>query len=428
MKRMFFLVLALCTVLSGCSRLVPSEYVRVSKHDAGGTVQENADVLSANDFQSLKAAILSFVKSGIEHGVIRVQSYESGDVEEDLTAAAYQVSREDPYGAYMVDYMTHSCSLIVSYYEIGIDITFRPGAVAPEKMKSVTASTDAKRRIQQAMDRYDDRLVMYISYNLQLDLEQTARDYFEQNPGRLMAMPEIRCTAYPENRTPRIVEMTFDYPYDKKTLQEMETAVQDSLHAASVYVRYRDTELEKAELLFTYLMERFAYKEKSTQTPVYSHLCDGLTTSKSAAQSWQLLCEEAGLECVTVSGLYQGAEHWWNIVCLDGEYSHVDTFRDLLGDGTLHLYDDSEMTDYYWDTTQYPACVHPEPEDLEETEEPEETGEEVPEPGEGNPEAGDPEARDPEEGNPEETDPEKPPQEPLPGEETEPDAGKVGTA
>ena len=222
--------------------------------------------------------------------------------------------------------------------------------------------------------------------------------------------------------------MTFDYPYDKKTLLEMETAVQDSLHAASVYVRYRDTELEKAELLFTYLMERFSYKEKSTQTPVYSHLCDGLTTSKSAAQSWQLLCEEVGLECVTVSGLYQGAEHWWNIVCLDGEYSHVDTFRDLLGDGTLHLYDDSEMTDYYWDTTQYPACVHPEPEDLEETEEPEETGEEVPEPGEGNPEAGDPEARDPEEGNPEETDPEKPPQEPLPGEETEPDAGKVGTA
>ena len=85
---MLFLVLALCTVLSGCSRLVPSEYVRVSKHDAGGTVQENADVLSANDFQSLKAAILSFVKSGIEHGVIRVQSYEGGDVD-DLELAAY---------------------------------------------------------------------------------------------------------------------------------------------------------------------------------------------------------------------------------------------------------------------------------------------------------------------------------------------------
>ena len=24
------------------------------------------------------------------------------------------------------------------------------------------------------------------------------------------------------------------------------------------------------------------------------------------------------------------------------------------------------MTDYYWDITQYPACVHPEPEETEE--------------------------------------------------------------
>ena len=359
---MLFLVLALCTVLSGCSRLVPSEYVRVSKHDAGGTVQENADVLSANDFQSLKAAILSFVKSGIEHGVIRVQSYEGGDVEEDLTAAAYQVSREDPYGAYMVDYMTHSCSLIVSYYEIGIDITFRPGAAAPEKMKSVTASTDAKRRIQQAMDRYDDRLVMYISYNLQLDLEQTARNYFEQNPGRLMAMPEIRCTAYPENRTPRIVEMTFDYPYDKKTLQEMETAVQDSLHAASVYVRYRDTEWEKAGLLYTYLMERFTYTEQQTATPLYSALCEGLITSQSAATAWKLLCDQIGIDCQIVEGSHDGEEYAWNIVTLDGLRYHVDLLRDLLADGSLHLRYDEEMTGYSWDTAQYPACPKPEPE------------------------------------------------------------------
>ena len=145
MKRLLFLILALCTVLSGCSRLVPSEYVRVSKHDAGGTVQENADVLSANDFQSLKAAILSFVKSGIEHGVIRVQSYEGGDVEEDLTAAAYQVSREDPYGAYAVDYITHSCSLIVSYYEIEVDITFRPDAVARDDLEYAISASAAKR-------------------------------------------------------------------------------------------------------------------------------------------------------------------------------------------------------------------------------------------------------------------------------------------
>lgn len=44
----------------------------------------------------LKDAIRSFVKGGIEHGVIRVQSYNGGDVEEDLSTAAYQIAREDP--------------------------------------------------------------------------------------------------------------------------------------------------------------------------------------------------------------------------------------------------------------------------------------------------------------------------------------------
>lgn len=362
MKRLLFLVLTLCLTLSACSSVVPSEYVRVSEHDASGTVEENADVLSASDFDSLKDAIRSFVKGGIEHGVIRVQSYDGGDVEEDLTTAAYQISREDPYGAYMVDYMTHSCTLIVSYYEISVDITFRPDIVMPEKLDYVASLSGAKALIHRAMDRYDERLVVYTSYALPLDFAAEAQSYFEENPGRLMAMPEIRCTAYPENSVPQIVEMTFRYPYDEKTLREMEQAVQDSLNAASVYVRYRDSAREKAELLFTYLMERFSYVERETQTPVYSHLCDGLTTSWSAAQSWQLLCDAAGLECITVSGLYQGAEHWWNILCLDGEYFHVDTFRDLLEGDALHLKSDPDMTDYYWDTAQYPACVRPEPE------------------------------------------------------------------
>ena len=411
MRRLIYAALALCLLLSACSALIPSDYVRVSEYNASGTVEENADVLSANDFQSLKSAILSFVKGRVEHGVIRVQSYEGGDVEEDLSAAAYQVAREDPYGAYMVDYMTHSCSLIVSYYEIGVDITFREGVVSPEQVQMVTGSADARSLIRRAMDRYDDQLVMYMNYALPVDFEAEAQAYYDQNPGRLMTMPEVRCMVYPESGSPRIVEMTFQYPYAEKTLREMAEAVQDSLQAASVYVRYRDTGYEKAELLFTYLMERFSYQERSTKTPVYSHLCDGLTTSKSAAQSWQLLCDEVGLECVTVSGLFQGAEHWWNIVCLDGEYSHVDTFRDLLGDGVLHTRSDAEMADYYWDASQYPACIHAEPEPPAEELPPEEGSGSLPV---------DPEEHLPEEETPQEPSGEEPePETPAPEETTE---------
>lgn len=370
MKRLLLMTLALCLLLCACSSLVPSDYVRVSDYDASGAVEENADVLSADDFRSLKDAIRSFVMSHIEHGVIRVQRYKDGDVEEDLASAAYQIAREDPYGAYMVDYMTHSCSLIVSYYEIGIDITFREDISLPEQISYAAGNATAQTLLQQAMDRYDDRLVMYVERGFSLDLEAEAAAYYAQNSGRLMAMPEIRRTDYPENGTARIVEMRFQYPVSAKTLREMAQAVEDTLSAASVYVRYRDTQTEKAELLFTYLLERFSYVEYETPTPVYSHLCDGLTESRSAAQSWQLLCDRVGLDCVTVSGLYQGAEYWWNILCLDGEYSHVDTFRDLLGGGPLRLYSDAQMSEYYWDTAQYPACTHAEPEPEADPEEP----------------------------------------------------------
>gem|GEM_PF-6446238 len=64
------------------------------------------------------------MQNGVEHGVIHTSQY-SGDVEEDLPAAVYEFSREDPIGAYAIDYITHDCTLIVAYYEIRIDITFR---------------------------------------------------------------------------------------------------------------------------------------------------------------------------------------------------------------------------------------------------------------------------------------------------------------
>ena len=78
----------------------------------------------------------------------------------------------------------------------------------------------------------------------------------------LNAVPEIRAANYPDEGRSRIVELTLTWPADAASLQKMEKAVEESLQAASVYVRYRDTEWEKAGLLYTYLMERFTYTER----------------------------------------------------------------------------------------------------------------------------------------------------------------------
>jgi len=361
MKRICVPLLAagLCLLLSACSRFVPKEYTQVNVHSETQAAQNDPDALTAENYSGLKRAIRSFVSNHVEHGVIRVYRYPSGKVENDLANAAYAVSREDPLGAYAVDYMTHDCSLIVSFYEIHIDITFRKTLQEINAIEYVGSDTEATSLIQSAMDSYQDGLTLYTTYYGDPDYESLVQTYCDQNPGKLMAVPEVHAAFYPENGASRIVELKFTWPETAQTLRDMQQAVTDSVRAASVYVRYRQKETEKAELLFTYLLERFTYTVQQTDTPVYSLLCQGLATSKSMAESWQLLCDQVGIECVTVAGSRQGENYWWNIITLDGRCCHVDILSDVLDGGTLHTKSDSEMTDYYWDTAKYPACPAP---------------------------------------------------------------------
>ena len=198
----------------------------------------------------------------------------------------------------------------------------------------------------------------------QPDYAALVQDYCGAHLKEQSAQPELTVTSYPADARNRIVELVFDYPASRLELRSMQQDVSESLRAAEIYVRYCTSETEKASLLFTYLAERFPYQEGTSRTPVYSALCQGIADSKSMAQSWQLLCDEAGLTCQTVSGMRGSESYYWNIMQLDGGYCHVDILRDLLGGGTLRLRYDEDMTgEYYWDQPQTPACPAPVPEE-----------------------------------------------------------------
>ena len=111
-------------------------------------------------------------------------------------------------------------------------------------------------------------------------------------------------------------------------------------------------------------MERFQYTPalRSTTTPLYDALCGGIANNQGLAQAWQLICDRAGIECRTVSGMLDGRTYTWNIVSDDGYYRHLDLTRCVLEDGALVLRDDTEMTEYYWNYDWYPTC-DPRPEE-----------------------------------------------------------------
>lgn len=374
MKRLFpAALLALsCLLFTGCARLISNEYLVVTPHSEQTAAPIRTDAVEVQNYRELKSTIRQFVLDGVEQGVIHAAQYDT-QVEEDINTAVYEVSREDPVGAYAIDYITHDCSQIISYYEINLHISYRDMATPLDRIEHIVSASEMRRAIEKAMQEYADHLTVYADFSTELDYEQIAADYYEQNPAAQMALPEVSSARFPDNDLNGILEVSFHYPEEKDLLLDKKQALADDLRAATVYVRYSQSDYEKAGLLLTYLAERFHYRQGRTSTPVFSALCEGVADSKSMTQVWQLLCDACEIPCVTVEGFYGGESWCWNIVQLDGEYCHLDILRDLLEEEELHLrYDEEMVSDYYWDASVCPACPLPESALQEQTPVPEE--------------------------------------------------------
>lgn len=359
----------LLLVLSGCAAGAGNDYLSLSPHSGAQTQTADADAVTVENYQELKSAILGFVRESQENGTIHVYSYD-GDVETELGQAAYEVAKLDPLGAYAVDYMTHECVRIVSYYEIHISITFRRSGREIAAIRPASTTTQMVALLNEAIDQYQSRLTVRVGSYEDPDIPALVSDYCAEHPETVMEVPAVDVSTYPEEGTVRIVEINFTYTQSAQALQEKAKAVGESIDAAAEYIRYRDTDWSKAELLFTYLMERFTYTAGETATPLYDALCSGIATPLGLSQAWQLICDRAGVDCYTVTGLRNDEPYTWNIVSADGYYRHLDLQRCVLETGSLALWDDQAMGTYYWNAENYPACqpqpeppvVQPEPE------------------------------------------------------------------
>ena len=351
--RFFALILLLCT-LTACSSAQDS-HLSVTPHETPSDRVSIADGVTVSDYDSLKNAILDLVRAGKADGSIRAVNYR-GELETDLAQAAYEAAKSEPLGAYAVDYMTHDCTLIVNYYEIDIHITFRRTAREIASIENLVSMALLRSRVEKAVDSLEDRLTVELRNYREMDVAAMVEAYCALNPGTVMEAPAVSVSVYPDSGTHRILEIDLLYTQPVSQLQDMRQAVKESIDAAAEYIRYRQTDREKAELLYTYMTERFSYESKPTVTPVHDALCAGVADAAGLAAAWQLVCDRAGVDCWTVTGLRNGQEHMWNIISLDGEYRHVDIMEDILQTGVLLFRTDKNMTDYYWNTANYPAC------------------------------------------------------------------------
>ena len=351
MKRILPLFL-IVILLTGCVRM---SHVSVTPHTEQSDRSENINVLEARDYLSLTAALLEIIKGGHKESRIRITAYE-GDVERDIADAVYAVTKQEPLGAYAVDYMTYECVRIVSYYDISVHTTYRRTLDEITAVQRATSTVELEQRIQKALQEGRDSLTLQIAGWWEQDITAMVKEYCLAYPVDILQVPQVSVTVYPDSGVSRILEINFGYTLDGQTMQARKKEVAESIVAAADYIRYRTAEREKAELLYTYLTGRFAYTAGRSETPLYGALCAGIADPEGLSVAWQQICRRAGVNCHTVRGTLDGEAYTWNMVCLDGVWRHLDLAKCVLSGSGLSLKTDAAMSGYEWPTDEYPAC------------------------------------------------------------------------
>ena len=155
--------------------MLERSYASVTPHTQFYDESAITSTLGAENYQGLVSALLHLVEGGEETGVIRLYQYSSvtGSAASDVDQACQEATREDPLGAYAVDYIRYDVQQTASYYEVDVSLTYR---VAPEELSqviSVTASTAVAGELQDLLPHRPQKVIFRIGYFTAEDSAET---------------------------------------------------------------------------------------------------------------------------------------------------------------------------------------------------------------------------------------------------------------
>ena len=346
-----FLVLAL--ILSGCSWMDGS-YVSVTPHHEQLS-QTQTDTLSASTYQELRQLMTDLAEAGTLSAVIYVPDYAQNKLEQGMENAIRYITELLPVGAYAIEKVEYEIGTNAGQPAVSVNITYLHGRSELRQIREAADMERVKELIREALDNCDGSLVLYVEEYAELDLEQLVQDYGDANPEKVMELPQLSVGTYPELGPSRVMEMKFTYQTSRDALRSMQSQVQRVFASASLYINRDDAQAQKFAQLFSFLMERFDYQIETSITPSYSLLCHGVGDSKTFAMVYSTMCRRADVECRIVSGTKNGEAWYWNQICEDGVYYHVDLLESRSA-GEFTKLSDEQMVGYVWDYSAYPAA------------------------------------------------------------------------
>lgn len=350
------IAVAFCLCLCGCGLIGSGSHIFVEgrhpQYNAGA-----AQNVSAKSYDELYAALVGMVENGVLKQTISVNDYDDEQLEADLKTVTSDVCQTNPIAAYAVEQIDCTIGTTGGMESLSVEITYLHDKYQIRRIVDVPDMASAKEAITQKLNACEAGVVLYIEAFEEVDFTQIVEDHAFAYPEYVMEQPQVTVGIYPESGVSRVVELKFTYNTSRESLKNMQTQVSTVFHSAVLYVSGDAAEEEKFSQLYSFLMERYDYTIEPSITPAYSLLRHGVGDGRAFATVYAAMCRQAGLECIVVSGGKEGGSWYWNIVCIDGVYYHVDLLSSN-AEGDFRILCDNQLRDsgYVWDFDAYPEC------------------------------------------------------------------------
>ena len=358
------LLLALMLSASACASVFEAEYSYSAPYSDNVEEEEQASGTEVKNYTQLKNVLSTLVNTLSTQAELRFSNYD-GSVSEDMAAACYEVKTQTPMGAYAVESLDYELSRIVSYYTAEVTVEYKRSREEVAQVVTINGISSLEGYLQRAVCSYERELTLKI-YSSTVN-EEYIGDVVSgvplSEPLMVTSAPQTLVTAYPSEGINRIYEIVLDYGMDDETIRE-----RSALLTEQVQLLCAPLEEESPGLLALQCARvisglcQVLPSGPEVDSTAYGALVEHASDSLGMALAYMAMCRQLGLECLTVRGSLGtlGAEsHYWNLLCLDGAYYHVDVsrMREAGEENVFLLSDEQAWGTYMWSYEDYPDCA-----------------------------------------------------------------------
>jgi hypothetical protein len=204
------------------------------------------------------------------------------------------------------------------YPERNIYRPYEYGALTPAQKQLYELMEDTFRNILNEMTVPEDLNVTSADFDTVFSL------FLNKEPHDYYLVPSAS-TSY-SRTTDKLYSASFTYMYPKVTITSRNERTDAKVREVLSGIKPAMTDFEKVQYFFDYLISHITYDSTSDDSSnVYGALYDGRAACIGYSFAMKLLCNEAGIPAITVSGK-NGADvaHMWNMVKLGSDWYQLD--------------------------------------------------------------------------------------------------------